>query len=831
MKNRIKHLSLLIVVFIMMLALIACTDDNKSETVSRGPIEAEELGSGDVKWKDTETTDGYVIVTNEGGKTLGYSKESGVQLIQVDGYAFKDLNKNGVLDPYEDWRLGTDVRAANLASLLSVEDIAGLMLYSSHVFSVSEELAEDQIAFLDVGGRAMLNAAPAASTADTVKWNNAMQAYTEGISFGIPVVTSSDPRDGGVSGIPSNLALAATFDPELVQEMGNLTSIEYRLLGIGTLLGPQIDLATEPRWNRVDGTFGEDPALARDLTSAFVNGVQSTFDENGNDLGWGPYSMSAMIKHWPGDGAAEGGREGHSFRGNGQVYPGGQFETHLIPFVDGGFNLAGQTEAASAVMASYSIAFDDEKTFGDLVGTAFSKYKLEELLRNQYGFDGVVTTDWGVVDDLEGGFMQGKPYGVADLTKAERILKAIVAGTDQFGGLNDRAVVVEAYEIGVAELGEDVIRPRYEKSAERILRTFFNVGLFENPYVNLEEAATTVLSDEFQAKAYDAQLKSIVMLKNEDNAVTSNNSEEKPTVYVPMNYVPHEINYFGMETRAEWKLPVEMELLSEYFNVVTDTPTETLTGSDDREGNPMAAVEDIVRATAEELAAVDFALAIITNPINEGNYFAGFGYDKVNEEYIPISLQYGDYTADSEHVRKESLSGDITITQKASGYGVEEIEEKENRSYFGKSAIVKNYEDVNTVKYAAENMPEGAPVIVAIKADGPMIFSEIEPYADTILIAFGWTVGSGYGIEERALIEVAAGKSEPSALLPVQMPANMLTVEAQLEDVPRDMESYVDSVGNIYDFAFGLNWAGVIKDARTEKYSVPALVSPENKGK
>ncbi len=221
-------------------------------------------------------------------------------------------------------------------------------------------------------------------------------------------------------------------------------------------------------------------------------------------------------------------------------------------------------------------------------------------------------------------------------------------------------------------------------------------------------------------------------------------------------------------------------------------------------------------------------MPVITDPDNEGSYFTGYGYDNENEEYIPISLQYGEYTADSEHVLKESLAGDITIEENGEGYVVEEVEVKENRSYFGKTANVLNYEDVNTVKYASENVPEDVPVIVAVKADGPMIFSELDPYADAILIGWGTEVGSGYGIEDEALVEIAAGKVEPSALLPMQMPANMETVEEQLTDVPRDMESYVDSEGNTYDFTFGLNWSGEIEDERTEKYDVEALVTPEN---
>ncbi|MBI9010932.1 MAG: hypothetical protein JEZ08_01780 [Clostridiales bacterium] len=843
MRKLKKTLSLLMVLVMMLSVFSSCSSNNEgnntgenveavenvaeevAEEVEAAPTEVEEFGSGDVKWSEETTDYGHTLVHNEGGKTIGYSSDSSVQLIQVEGFAFKDLNQNDLLDPYEDWRLDVTTRAKDLASQLSVESISGLMLYSGHQFMISDELSEEQIAFLDAGGRAVLNAASGANTKTGAEWNNAMQAYVESDGIGIPVNTSSDPRDAGVSGIPSNLALAATFDAELVEEMGKITSEEYRLIGIGTLLGPQIDVTTEPRWNRTDGTFGVDPALSRDLTSAFVNGVQSTFDENGQDLGWGASSMNAMIKHWPGDGAGEGGREGHIFRGNAQVYPGGQFETQMIPFVDGGFDLQGSTESATAVMSSYSIAYDEDETYGELVGTAYSDYKVKDLLREQYGYDGVVCTDWGVLDNFEG-FFQGKAYGVFDLTIEERVLTAIMAGVDQFGGYNDREPIVGAYELGVDLHGEDVMRARYEETAVRVLKNVFTIGLFENPYIDVDYAVETVMNEENQAKTFEAQLKSVVMLKNSNNAIQAKTSEEKPKVYVPMVYIPHTVSYFGVETKAEWKLPVGIDLLSEYFEVVTDTASETLTGLADSEGNAMASVEDITRLSASELKAVDFALSIINDPVNTGDYFRGFGFDYANEEYIPISMQYGPYTADSEFVRKESLSGDIVETEKDGGYGTQIVESKENRSYFGKDSIILNSEDLNGVIYASENMSDDQPVIVAVKADGGMIFSELEPYADAIIMGFGMSVGSGYGLDEEAFLQVVAGEFEPSGLLPVQMPADMLTVEAQLEDVPRDMTCYTDAEGNTYDFAYGLNWSGMIQDERTEKYDVEPLRVP-----
>ncbi len=775
----------------------------------------EELGSGNVKWTEESTDYGFNLVFNQGGATLGYAKRSGASLIQVEGYAFKDLNQNGQLDAYEDWRVDANTRAADLASQMTVEQIAGLMLYSGHQFSVGDKLTDEQIAFLDGGGRAMLNAATAASTKDTAEWNNAMQMYVEGIDLGIPVNTSSDPRTTGISLWPSNLALAATFEPELAFESGQIISEEYRLLGIGTYLGPQIDIASEPRWNRIEGTFGSDPALSRDMTNSFVSGLQSTYDDQGNDLGWGEDSMNAMIKHWPGDGAGEGGRESHYFGGNHTVYPGNQFETHFIPFVDGGFNLDGATESATAVMASYSIAWSEDEDYGDLVGSAYSTYKIRDILRGGYGFDGVICTDWGVTESVDAGFLPGKAYGVDDLTVAERHYEILLAGVDQFGGNNDPEPIIEAYEIGEWELGEEEIRARFEESARRLVKNMVTIGLFENPYIDVKEARATVNSDEFIAAGYEAQLKSVVMVKNENNAIAPA-SAELPTVYVPMLFIPEKTGPFG-GAPAEWVLPVDEAEVSEFMHIVTDTIGD-FSGPADADGNPTASPNDVIRASAAELAICDFALTIVQNPINAGDYHLGYGYDYPNEKFIPISLQYSDYTADSSAVRKESLSGDMIKTEQDGVYGVQIVEVKENRSYFGESANVLNYSALETIEYAVAHMPEGAPIIVAVKANAPMILAEFEDKVDAIIF--------GFGISDTALVEVATGHYEPQGLLPVQMPVDMETVEAQFEDVPRDMECYVDSAGNVYDFAFGLNWSGVISDARTAKYDVAPLVTP-----
>ena len=782
------------------------------------PVQPEELGSGTVKWAETKTADGWMEVTNEGGSTLGYSPDSGVKLIQYEGLAFKDLNKNNMLDEYEDWRQSADARAADLASQLSVDEIAGMMIHYSQ-FNVTDEPAEMKDP-MDQGIRFILSFATAHPVDVQAKWNNNMQALAEGSAHGVPVGISTNPRTTPVW--PDNLGLAATFDPDVVFEASKGMSKEYRALGISTLLGPQIDLATDPRWSRIGGTFGEDPALSRDMTAASVNGHQSTFDESGKDLGWGKDSVNAMIKHWPGDGTGESGRESHDWFGQYAVYPGGQFETSLIPFVDGGLTPGGATDSATAVMDSYSVAWSEDEEYGELVGSAFSKYK-NDLLRS-YGFDGVICSDWGIIGWDIMGMVMDTGWGVQGVERGERSYKAIQAGIDQIGGFNDPEPIRQAYDLLKTDEGEEAATKRFQDSARRLMKNSFIVGIFENPYVDVAHAKEIVGGTEMRAAGYDAQLKSIVMLKNEGNVISSDNAKktEKPTVYIPYVWAPASQSALGASP-ASWSLPVDLKQASEFFNVVTDKVPDTLTGPADKDGKPTFDFKDIIRAGKAELADCDYSLVFVKSPQNISHGMTSTGYDKGTESFVPNSLQYGEYTADSQAVRSESLSGSMVEKEVTGVYGTQKVNEKENRSYFGKTAMLSNASDLDTILYAVNNVPESAKVIVAIDAKNPTIVSEFESQVDAILM--------GFAMDKKTILDIVAGQHEPSGLLPFQMPKDMETVEANLEDVPRDLECYTDAAGNTYDFAYGMNWSGVIKDARTEKYGAAPLVTPVNQPK
>ena len=762
-------------------------------------------------WNEKETEYGYRVVENENGPKLSYDPASGVKIIEKDGLAFKDLAKTGELLPYEDWRLPAEERADDLARRLSVEQVAGLMCFSAHQFKVTKEVNEEQKTFMNQHLRSVLNSCGMGGIPDEVQiaWSNNMQRYAEAQDFGIPCYFASDPRNGqGVSDWPGNLSLAATFDPKIALESAKCQSRELRDLGVACFLAPQVDIASDPRWFRDAGTFGEDPALSRDMVRAFCDGLQSTYDENGNDLGWGKDSITAMAKHWTGEGASEGGREAHLDGGKYAVYPGKNFEALMVPFVDGAFKLDGKTGSAAAIMSSYTAAYEEDGSLGEPVGSSFSEYKIKKVLRERYGYTGVVCTDWMVLNEgkKEGKRSCGWGAHIEDpeVDPAERAFIAIMAGVDQMGGCSNPQVLIDAYRYGCEKVGKEVMDEAFATSAQRLLQGYFMTGLFEDPYLDEKAALADVNSADKQAEALKAQIKAVVMVKNENGAIRPHEGRMK--VYIPALYeAPHtEMDHVRGVVRSDPKVswPIALEVAEKYFDVITDHVDGT----------------DVTRLTEEELKGVDLILVPAKEP---GNSFPQDGRNE-NREFVPLTRQYRPYTADGPFVRKVSIAGD----KLADGT-------KENRSYFGRTALTTNEEMLDQILEAADKAKKlGIPSIVTMFTGRPLCFHEFEPAVDGILVTFSQPSNYGGGsASSEALAAIVAGSAEPSGLLPMQMPKDMDDVERQLEDVPRDMDCYTDAAGHKYDFAYGLNYAGVIDDERVRKYSAAPLKGPANKGK
>lgn len=728
---------------------------------------------------------------------MGYDTASGVRLLTINGFAFKDLNKNGKLDKYEDWRLSALIRAQDLASKMTIEQIAGLMLYSAHQaipsgtgffgggtykgkpFSESgskaSDLSDQQIKFITNDNLRHVLVTSVESPEIAAEWNNNLQALCERTGLGIPANNSSDPRHratsdamfnagsaGKISMWPGSLGMAATFDPSIVKQFGQIAAKEYRALGISTALSPQIDMATEPRWGRVSGTFGEHPLLSADMARAYVDGFQTSQADKEISDGWGYTSVNTMIKHWPGGGPEEGGRDGHFAFGKYAVYPGRNLADQLIPFTEGALKLEGKTQMASAVMPYYTISYGIDTVNNENVGNSYSSFIITDLLRGKYSFDGVVCTDWGVTNDERAVDAFGSAcWGAEMLTVVQRHYKIIMAGVDQFGGNNDAGPVIEAFKMGAKEHGEGFMRSRMEQSAVRLLMNILRVGLFENPYLDVKETSRVVGNSEFMKAGYEAQLKSIIMLKNRNKVLPIKKSS---LVYIPIRKTSAGRDFFGNPTPPSVSYPVDTNIVNKYLRI-TDNP-----------------------------AQADFALVIIRNPDS------GSGYDRADVKkggngYVPISLQYHPYKA--VDARDPSLAGG------------DPLEKFTNRTYRGKTAITTNSGDLDMVLDARKVM-KNKPVVVSIAMSKPMVFSEFEKDANAILVNFD--------VQDQAILDILTGMAEPSGLLPLQMPADMTAVEKQKEDIPFDMNCHIDAEGNSYDFGFGLNWKGVINDSRTEKY-------------
>ena len=764
----------------------------------------------EAKWSEEVTADGWIKVTNEGGKTLGYSPDSGVKLIEVDGYAFKDLDKDGELDVYEDWREDYETRAHDLADQMSAEEI---MPYLTHggwgTITTDKKLyATDDnegYTYLVGGGRAGIVRSAGSSTEEnvnTARWINIVQALCEENGYGIPGLFSIDPNSQ--SGLIQCLAMAATMDPELAFEVGKAYSEQYRAMGVDILLGPQVDVISTPVMARASGALTEDPALARDIAEAFISGLQSTFDADGNDLGWGEDSVISVVKHFVGGGADEQGGDDHNVNGKYSTFPNGNYEAHLIPFIDGAFHLTHRvTGSAAGVMPASTATYSDGE-YGEIAGSLWSKYKMDML--KEAGFDGMNISDWVIWTDE-----RGVIWGVEDLTVAERTALGLELGMTQTGGWGDLDSMQEAWEVLVDDLDEEEALELVRDAAYRNIYGTMILGLFENPYNDTDRVRTVCYTDEAVAYALQTQLASIVMLKNDGIIKPAEEGAEKLTAYIPYGFAPAQGGRSPVP--ASVAPSFDLDVAAQYYNIVTDAPAEP--SGTDADGNAVFTENDIVRASAEEIAACDIALVGMKAPFTE---FAKVTDEEGNVSWLPPSLQYAEYTAMG--AREESISGDIVKTTFFDGYYDQTEISKENRSYNGNTAPQSSSYSYLVALQNAKEAAGDKPVVVVmnISKAAVLVWTEVEPLADAIVL--------NYGVSDEAALKIVAGEVEPSGLLVEQMPASMAAVEAQTgEDVPRDMEVYVDANGNAYDFAFGLNWSGVIDDARVQIYSAEPLTT------
>lgn len=487
-----------------------------------------------------------------------------------NGFLFRDLNKNGKLDVYEDPRQIIDVRVEDLLRQMTIEEKAGALFINGSIINEDGSIeppsippntgpqlvAKDQIDrhkmnhfnLWDIPGVKALSI-----------WSNLLQQYAEETRLGIPITIASDPRNHfsraiyeiaaeGFSQWCQPLGFAAIRDEVLVRRFADIVRQEYLASGIRLALHPQVDLATEPRWPRISGTFGEDAGLSAELAKAYIEGFQ------GEKIG--SESVACMTKHFPGGGPQKEGLDPHFDFQKGQVYPGDNFNYHLIPF-----EAAIQANTA-AIMPYYGIPVNQTD---ENVAMAYNKAIITGLLREKYQFDGIICTDWGLITDLVTPEFKwpARAWGVEHLTYKERVKKLIDAGVDQFGGESCPEYLVELVKTG------QIPEERVDDSVRRVLRLKFQLGLFDNPFIDPAVLVKVFGKPTSISAGLSAQSRAMTLLKNEDQILPLN-----PSYKVFVKNVDERIaqRYSEIVSTPEEADLVIIRLSTPWYQVETEIP-------------------------------------------------------------------------------------------------------------------------------------------------------------------------------------------------------------------------------------------------------------------
>ncbi|MFC4801952.1 glycoside hydrolase family 3 N-terminal domain-containing protein [Neobacillus sp. GCM10023253] len=456
-------------------------------------------------------------------------------VLTADGKQFRDLDGDRSLDPYEDWRKPVNERVADLVSKMTLAEKAGMMLINTHTPIANP--ADGRYVSADdpmIVGKNMRHVIfRQTPTVDVIaKYTNQLQELAEESRLGIPVVVTSNPRNHASTDYTNNsdgagmhtfwpgpLGFAAARDAEAVKEFGQIAAKEWRAAGIRKVYGYTADVSTDPLWARIEDTFGEDPALASDMVYNVITGFQG--EKLGSD------SVSITVKHFPGGGARDNGLDPHFVEGKFNPYPtaGSLLNYHIPPFK------AAIKANVTSVMPYYAYPSNEYSADQGLpkysstqqfeeVGFALNKGILD-FLRNDLGFKGYVNSDTGAVGN--------NAWGAEDLSPVGKVAKAIKAGTDIISGSSDPQLIIDAVKSGLLPESE------VNESVTLLLTEMMNLGLFEDPYVNPQQALDVVADPKAQALADEAHLKSVVLLRNDKNILPLKDAKlQKVKLYVEM---------------------------------------------------------------------------------------------------------------------------------------------------------------------------------------------------------------------------------------------------------------------------------------------------------
>jgi beta-glucosidase len=449
-------------------------------------------------------------------------------ILTIDGLRFRDADGDGKLTPYEDWRLSPEARADDLLGRMTIEEKVGQMMHGTlpgNGGALGQGTGYDTQALAPLlwlrhisSFITRLSVAPA----QMAEQANAVQAMAEMGRLGIPLTLSADPRNhfdhvlgagenaAGVSQWPDALGFAALGDTGRLGAFARIARAEYRAVGLQEALSPQVDLASEPRWGRISGTFGADPAVVSAMGGAYVAGFQ------GGDQGLARDGVITVVKHWVGYGALPEGFDSHNYYGRTAKLTTAQLQRHIDAF-------KGALAAGSGgIMPTYPIISGpviDGKPV-EATGAGYSKVLLTDLLRGKLGYQGIILSDWAITLDCDSRCSNptkdapqrpqdiSTDWGVNDLTVEQRYALGIAAGIDQFGGTQDTAPLLAAVRDGSVSVA------RIDQSVRRVLIAKFRQGLFDDPYVDPAKASAVVGDPANHALGEQTQREAQVLLTN-----------------------------------------------------------------------------------------------------------------------------------------------------------------------------------------------------------------------------------------------------------------------------------------------------------------------------